>query len=361
MLFVLFCRVEKAMRGDIGRIDRETLVYDEASKAEGLYIHNLELAFRAVNYNEQDGDMSSFEPFSQSVYRQRYLLQVEIASLKEACQNHEEERYRLLSLLLEQAKADEQLDELAWALEQERNDLELQARAFDSQQEALIRSFTMGSEEVNMLYSSHVKLLPLLFRLQVDQERGLRYPLINGLRLAYRPKGDVTRDEIQAAWSLAAQLFLAVGSLFHFQSVEWKIVPLSQCAKLVRCRRSEQCDSGQVERYHRNALALGGVNMENQSLLIWNDLLHQLVRHVIVHMHEAGETGFLYGRLPTLPCEISSEKIGRVDLTYLDRNDDLGWSRMIHYTACTLQWLSDCSQALMLQNVRFLADVNSLK
>ena len=50
-----------------------------------------------------------------------------------------------------------------------------------------------------------VRLHAALFHLVVDK-RGLRYPLINELRLAYRPKGDVHWKEINAAWAQATQL-----------------------------------------------------------------------------------------------------------------------------------------------------------
>jgi hypothetical protein len=54
-------------------------------------------------------------------------------------------------------------------------------------------------------------------------ERDLRYPLINNLRLAHKPRG-ISWLEINAAWSQAAQLLMFVGSTIKFKSKDLRIV-----------------------------------------------------------------------------------------------------------------------------------------
>ena len=63
-------------------------------------------------------------------------------------------------------------------------------------------------------------------------ERDLRYPLINNLRLAHKPRG-ISWLEINAGWSQAAQLLMFVGSTIKFKSKDLRIVPLMSCAKII--------------------------------------------------------------------------------------------------------------------------------
>jgi hypothetical protein len=48
---------------------------------------------------------------------------------------------------------------------------------------------------------------------------------------------------------------------------------------------------------------------------------------------------------------MSPNSIGGVLLTQLQDNDDSGWSRVIHFMASNLQWLSKCASIYALQQV----------
>ena len=269
------------------------------------------------------------------------------------------------SVLNEQALLDQQFEDLTSSLEEDSNDLELQARAFCSDQEMLFRSLVEGIGAARRLCSPRVQLLHGLFDLQVDKERGLRYPLINSLRLAYRPTGDVSRKEIQAAWSLAAQLLLIVGLAFDFQSERWKVIPLSHSAKLLYYPPLEGngMKQGGAEKSKLEAFVLGDEGGESQPLVIWNQLLHSIVRHVTIAMHDAVEAGFLCDtKAPPfpLPYTIAAAAIGEIVLEKVDANDDATWSRTIHCMTSVLEWLCLCSEIWMLENVMLLAESASL-
>jgi hypothetical protein len=207
--------------------------------------------------------------------------------------------------------------------------------------------------EAEQLSSAQIQLPSMLMDLQVDRERGLRYPLINELRLAYRPKGDVQWNEIQAAWSLAAQLLLVIGTLFDFQSQYWTIVPLSHCAKLIYyAPESSHIDpTGKQRRAVVYNLGHPKTN-GSKALSAWNALLFQVMEHTTTKMNQACDCGILdHASIPPLPFEIAPGKIGNVVLERLDESDDAGWSRAIHFMSSNLLWLSECASAFVLQQV----------
>lgn len=290
---------------------------------------------------------------------QEFLLEIEL--LQEDCKLQEAEITRLRILQKEQANVVKELDELENALEDEQNMLELEARAFDNDQELLSRSLIETQDEIQRLSSPQIRLPAILFELQVDKERGLRYPLINNLRLAYRPKGDIQWNEIETAWSLAAQLLLSVGSLFNFQSLNWRLVPLSHCAKLIYHPSQGSGDGAraQGEKQRTTVFNLGSSSGLNncKAIIAWNALMRQVIQHTMSKMQQSVELGILPPKkLPRLPYETSSGgKIGDILLGRLDVNDDASWSRAIHCMACNLLWLSDCASSYILQRVQLTA------
>lgn len=326
-------RVEQALLQDAERLDLECHRYREAVKEEES---RLEIYKRTAT---DDGDLDA----------QEAAYQLEIAMLQEAVEAQEAEIRHLRSIQREQRLVEEELDQIEDALESQQNALELEARAFDNEQEQLYLQLSSTHAEAQRLSSSSICLPSILFRLQVDTERGLRYPLINDLRLAYRPKGDVRWDEIQAAWALAAQLLLTIGVTFQFQSMNWKLVPLSHCAKLIfyPVEGSDETKKRPV------VYNLGHPRTDHsKSLLAWNGLLYQMVRHTTIKVHTAVDNGVLTeGEIPPLPFEISATKIGAIVLARLGADDDAGWSRAIHCMSCNLLWLSECAATFILQKV----------
>jgi len=286
----------------------------------------------------------------------------EISLLEDACQQHREELLNFRDLQREQKRFERELDRVHEAMAHEQNALELEARAFDNDQEQLSWALLEIQDEVERLTSPKLKLSAALLHLQVDRERGLRYPLINELRLAYRPKGDVQWNEIQAAWALAAQLLLSIGpTIFQFQSCDWKLVPLSHCAKLFYYppTRSNNTGGASATASNNNSTSRPVVfnlghpkTNQNKALLTWNALLCQVIQHVSSELATAVELGILDAEeVPPIPFEITPTKIGNTSLTQLKEDDDGGWSRVIHFMASNLLWLSDCASNFVRQQV----------
>jgi hypothetical protein len=295
-------------------------------------------------------DEGSLEAYTLNAYRR------EIDALEESCRQHREELSRLLSIRKEQALKELQLDLIQDAIVEEHNSLELEARAFDTNQEQLSRKLSLVHDEAERLSSCSVRLLSHLIHLHIDKERGLRYPLINELRLAYRPKGDIHQKEIQAAWSLASHLLLVVANTFEFRSQQWKIVPLSHCAKLIYYphTRNDETDIPGQPKDRTVVFNLGHPRTHSsKALLTWNALLSQVISHVKSKMKWAYEHGILESKdvAAAPPYEISVTKIGNISLSQLDENDDGEWSRAIHYMASDLLWLSACSSTYTLRQV----------
>jgi len=288
-------------------------------------------------------------------------LRSNLELLQDAIRAQEQELANLIVLAKEQALTNIELDRLEEEIEQDRNSLDIESKAFDNVHEQLCRNLLELRGEVERLSSPYVCLTALFYNLKVDKDRGLRYPLINDLRLAYRPKGDVQWEEIQVAWSLAAQLLLVVGTLFDFQSPHWKIVPLSHCAKVIYLSTDEKksedsSTSGKQQQVDCRPVVhnMGHPRTDpSKALQAWNALLHQVVHHTTIQVHKATEIGLIDASsyLPTLPYEISANKIGNIILGKLDENDDARWSKAVHYMASDLLWLSECASAFVLQKV----------
>lgn len=121
----------------------------------------------------------------------------EVSMLTKEVEAREAELEHLNSLLKDQLQITRQLDSLEEEFELENNALEIQTKSFDHFLQLLMKELSQVENEVDRLCK--IQFPQSLFDLQVD-ERGLRYPLINQLRLAYHPKGDVSNKEIQVSF-----------------------------------------------------------------------------------------------------------------------------------------------------------------
>ena len=319
-------RVVSALESDTNRLFLETQAYNNAvdtSKQRAAAFQNM------VSTPNSNLDLEQTE----RTYR------AEIDMLMQEVEAREAELAHLSSLYEEQLAITRDLDALDDDLQQQQNALELEARSFDNSVQLKTAEMVKVQTEVDRLF--HLKLPQALFDLQVD-ERGLRYPLINQLRLAYQPKGDVPPKEVQVAWSQATQLLLMLGTLVDYPSSDWKLVPLSDCAKLI---------------YRKKIFNL--IPGDCASLMAWNALLDQVVKHAASSSVIPGTTGSdntneTEHRFKPPPFVSSSISIGATDLTQLDRNDHVGWSQVIHRMASNLLWLSECTSE------RVAAQVGSL-
>lgn len=357
--------MEKALDADSEHLENECFMYRQAARKEEERIESLEKALKTVPRSNLDPFAEENEDESDNIYinnsqglqAAEQAFRDEIWALEEECRQQEAELMHLKGLRREQLQLADDLDEAHYELEVQRNALELEARAFNNDQEQLYQSLYGIQDEVDKL-SSNISLPSLILDLHVDKERGLRYPLINELRLAYRPKGDIKWNEIQVAWSLAAQLLLVVGTLFHYPSEQWKIVPLSHCAKLIFFSvdsdgtATESVDDAKAR--HKRALVyhLGHPKTNGaKALKAWNALLHQVILHVKQKQEEEIQIGTMNASFPKLPFPISSHAVGTIDIDQLNENDDAGWSRAIHCMASNLLWLSDCASLYTSQQV----------
>jgi hypothetical protein len=349
---------------DTERLLAESLIYEQAILDDMAYQKSWNQTMNRVTAIDGDRQEITTDAVGPEIYADPMIndteLHVEDSYLKEiqlleqACQEQREELAQLQSIQKEQVIAYDELQQYSESLAAEENALELEARAFDNDQEQLSRMLADVHNELDRLTSLDIRLPALLVQLDIDVERGLRYPLINELRLVYRPKGDVHQMEIKAAWALAAYLLLIVATVFQFQSQHWKIVPLSHCAKLIFCPTLSTGNSTEKEEKSRVVVFNLGHPKTNASkaLLAWNALLSQVTHHVLKKTADAIQNGILEAlEIPQVPFEMSPNSIGGVLLTKLQDNDDSGWSRVIHFMASNLQWLSKCASIYALQQV----------
>lgn len=273
------------------------------------------------------------------------MFQHEIELLEETYRQCELENRQLDSLQAEQCLRRRKLDKLYDSVAEAQIEIELEAKAFDNDHEQLCRMLAVSQEELDCISSPTIRLPTILLHMQVD-ERGLRYPLINELRLAYRPKGDVHWEEIQGAWSLAAQLLLFTGNIFGFHSKHCKIVPMSVCAKLIYHPPIESFDPPQSPNQEKRSIVynLGHPSTNTKkALLTWNALMCQIIHYVHTVMLQVENEVEGECVVPAIPFAVSSTTVGSITLTKLNENDDVGWSKAIQYMASNLLWLSECA------------------
>ncbi|GAX28352.1 hypothetical protein FisN_4Hh014 [Fistulifera solaris] len=196
-------RLQQALEKDTERLEYESNVYLNHAQSSRL---------RQKQWQQKlDGELTREQLVEQA--KESYTREIDEITL--ACEQLEAEFKELKMVRRELAAKAKELDQATEDIHRARNDIELAATSIEQDQENLYRAVASAHEQIDCLSSTKIQLYSQSFDLQVDQERGLRYPLINEHRLAYRPKGDVHWEEIQTAWSLAAQLLLVVASTFQ--------------------------------------------------------------------------------------------------------------------------------------------------
>jgi Apg6 BARA domain len=330
-------RINAVFESEIKRLDdecetmRET-IYDEEARIDALE--------RALHQSDRVDDGRP-ESLQQEIEHEAQLL-------RDAIQKHEEEIMQLVEIRKEQLVADKELNDLEQSIEGSKNSLYMEAKAFHNEQDRLSLSVSQSQCEIERLVSPNIRFISHLLELQIDKERGLRYPLINELRLAYRPKGDIYWSEIQVAWSLAAQLLLIVATIFEFRSHHYKIIPLANCAKLIY-------HQGGPDDSHKNykVFNLGHPKSQGrQAMMAWNALLHAVCTHTEGQIKSASIDGlFVDTQIESLPYTMTASSIGGISLTHLQEDGDAEWSTVIQFMACNLNWLSECASLYALKEV----------
>ena len=350
-------RVAAALEADSQRLYAEIEVYQETvqtAKQRMKYLqkttkHVTDASIAANTILQEESTADQANGNSNNTIEEAYRQ--EIAMLEQEVQGRCDELFHYKNLHKEQRSITCKLSLLEEGLQLEQNSLELQSRAFDNRRHILTKTLSEVQNEVDKL--TCVALPRVLFDLQVDQARGLHYPLINQLRLAFRPKGDVPVQEIQVAWSQATQLLLVLGNLLEYPSLDWKLVPLADCAKLIYRKEIFNLEPGDC-----------------RSLIAWNALLDQIVKHALSlkvgdggggnkanHISVFSKNHHQYGDIiNTKPPYTSSPTIiGNTELARLDPIDHVGWSQVIHRMASNLLWLSNRASGLAATQVSSMA------
>jgi len=293
-------RCKRALDQDTERLDRETTLYLEDAKAR-----------TSQQYQRFANDSCN-------------AIQDEIEELKHAIEHQREnELAHSRALLQEQKLRSDQLTVALQEAEEEMNRIELEAGNLDDDIEDTHRRLKRFDLEAYRL-TRGVRLLSISHDLEVDKA-GRLYPRINDLRLAYQPQRDVTGEEVSAAWSLVAQLVLAISTMMQFQSGEFRIVGSNLMRKASNGSYVTLC-VGHVDNTpaHRK-----------QALQGWNALLFQLCQWT---REKIGEHG-VDDTAP--PFQLQPDIIDGVSLKDLASTDTTKWSRVIHCWATNLWWLSE--------------------
>jgi hypothetical protein len=212
---------------------------------------------------------------------------------------YEEEFSNLQKQEKEQEILNQELDAFEAQLVNLENELQIEARAMSYNQIKLSNSLESFQTELAKLCLIDLSL----YSLEVD-EKGRRYPKINGFRLAFCPRGDLDWDEIQVAWGQFAQLILSMSIVPR----EWCIIPLTTCAKII---------------YQKEVFNLGKDTASMANAL-----------GVLVRMLEG--TGHW------VPYKIVQNMIGDIDISQLSIKESPNWSKLINYVVSNVRHISKC-------------------
>lgn len=341
-------RIQAALKIDKERLEAETARFREISSEQLSREDSLQRTLRECAAGNEDDELPT-DPYERT--RQVYLE--EISTLQDACENMEDEIRNLQAIYKDQLHTLEELDIANDEFHQSCNDMEVQVKMFEMDQQLLSRTLKALSKDMEDLENHDIVGIPSrMYRLQVDTERGLRYPLVNDLRLAYRPKGDIQWEEIEKAWSMVLQLLLMIATAFDYDSNEWKIVPLTQASKLIHYIKDSK---GQVISIVHNLGTRKGNN--SKAIPSFCELLYEVSIHVQKQLDAESTGGLLDGiQLPPLHFPVSKNMFGDVAFNHIAGDDDSGWAKLIHIIASNLLWLSNvtsiyCTEKISLQSL----------
>lgn len=337
----VFIRISSAINENILQLNSETAAYNDAVQNEKDKQKRL---LRALNIKHGIRDIESGSTMTASVMIGEdkrsseeiisttiQSMELEIQNLETIRDNHVEELQNLNGLIRDQTFLAKTLCEQEDELLTEFYSLEIDAKDFQDVHRHL--TFQCHSIEKEQHKLGLVQLHSVLFNILVDETDRRRYPLINNLRLTHthRPNG-VSLIEINAAWSQAAQLVILVGSTTNFKSRNLRVVPLSNCAKIIKLTQSEQKIVHDLGVEFANAREAHGAENIISSLRVFHELLNQLVLHIL---GSPNHTSF-----DKLPFQIKAESIGPFDLRKIDQTDYSAWSGIVHCMACIMKWMA---------------------
>lgn len=336
-------RMISAIEESAEQLHAEAMAYDRAIQLEKDKHRRL---LRALNiqsgihneYNDDDttatGNTSVSSVHDDKLSSEHTILkntfdafEYEIQRLQETQTIHMNELRHLESVLQEQVSITKALSQEEEELLRDMHALEIDTMAFQDIHRTLTRQCHEAEKEQYLLQS--VQIHSILFDIKVD-ERGLRYPLINNLRLTHQPKG-VSWLEINAAWSQASQLVMFVGSTTKFKSKDLRIVPLVSCAKIIEISHGDKKIANHLGvDFESNARKTHETENIVPSIKVFLALLYQMSAHML---KEKGK------EMEKIPYEMGQYVIGPHDVRRLNERDDTSWSGVIHCMAYNMKWM----------------------
>ena len=268
---------------------------------------------------------------------------MELDSLENACDEQQNQLRTLQNLMQDQMVRSSDISDQEDAVHQELNALEIDAWNFVEESRLVSNSCSAVESEIAAM--SQVKLLTVPFDIRISNynwndegdnimPKAGRYPTINNLRLAYRinEKVGLCRDEINAAFSSAAQLVAFIHGLYpRLLTSTIRIIPLNPCAKIL-----VNLPEGQTV----HNLGFGDTNdmsdrfnhIPTRSIALFLVLLSELSTHIQTEANERN--------LADLPFHMTGFSIDNVDVTKLPESNTAAWSSVVYCIASNLQWLS---------------------
>lgn len=326
-------RIASAIEDNTARLRAETGEYDRAMEMEQ---ENQKRLLKALSINagihhnaDEDSNNEPFSEFNEQEILQNALdtLEYEWLRLRNVQQEHQRELDTINNLLEEQTLVSQTLTSQEDEVLTEFSSLEVDARVFQDIHRHLTHQCHAAERE--KFHLSRVQLHSSLFHIVVD-ERGLRFPLINNLRLAHKPMG-LSWLEINAAWSQAAQLLMFIGSTIKFKSRNLRIVPLMSCAKII-----VGVDTNVVHNLGVDLQAMDKKTHNVETIIPSIRAFHALLHQMTVHIKNSN----LSCDLGKVPFNLGHHIIGSHDLKQMHHTDDVGWSTIIHCMALHMQWMS---------------------
>jgi len=252
----------------------------------------------------------------------------ELHNLIRALAVHSEELSYLNNLILEQESRTQVICQLNENVYTEMNSLEIDSNNLQYDLENCARKLSLALDEVE---HSNENVHLSLFEIVMDER-----PLINGLRLAHRPKGNLKWQEINAAWAEAVKLLLFCGGTLEFTSAQFRVAPLTSCAKIIQITKEKHVHNLGREFESSAAADKAGKELDRnmlQSIRVFVVLMSQLFCHLKT------EDRYRSRDISPPPFSITQKSIGNIYIMNLKENDDKNWLALVFAIASNLKWL----------------------
>lgn len=330
-------RISTAIDQNIDNMKHQILSYESAIQHGKENDHRFQKAI-SISMGADFDFKTSDGSFHSMVQEKIQSLKEEYISLDLQYKEQETELEQINIMIESQIQLARELTAQEDQLFHEYHAIEIDNEAFHIEHRHL--TLQCHEAERERYFLEHVSLHTAMYNIIVDSGGASRlYPLINGLRLTYRPKNDIRWNEINAAWSQAVQLIMCIASSIRFQSKDIRIVPLVPCSKIIKIYKNEHgelkktvhhlgAEENNMERkLHRTEHIIDGITA-------FHSLLFQIMECAQGKMDNSGV-------MDNIPFDMSEHQIGQYSMQNIDHDNNSKWSGVVHAIACNLKWLSD--------------------